>query len=112
MNTKNEEGMYLQGAQTAAGWIAAGGDLMVDPPRRGEAFENGFCDALALERFRVLKLPRFRTPEQQAKVVARSAGTPSMHVRPPVFAGQRLPESSPRTQRGLDASTAPLPTEK
>lgn len=47
---KADEDLYQEGVEHASAWISMGGNLMRDPPRRGEAYENWFCDTLASER--------------------------------------------------------------
>lgn len=58
MTITTDEYEYQQGQIRAASWISIGGDLWRDPPQSTEAFENGFCDALAAERQRVLNFQR------------------------------------------------------
>lgn len=49
-NLTLDEQRYQEGQELARKFIAAGGDLMQDPPRSNEACENGFADTLADQR--------------------------------------------------------------
>lgn len=50
LSTANDERRYQEGQESAKRWMAAGGDLMADPPASDEAYENGFADTLAEAR--------------------------------------------------------------
>ena len=47
LSTVFDERRYKEGQESAKRWIAAGGDLMANPPASDEAYENGFADTLA-----------------------------------------------------------------
>lgn len=49
-STAFDKRRYQEGQDAAKRWVAAGGDLMANPPESDEAYENGFADFLAETR--------------------------------------------------------------